>query len=144
MHAFITSKLDTCNSILNGLPTSELDKLQSVRQNTATRLVSRTPKSHHITPVDKKLHWLPVKERIIFKLLLLAFKALHGQAPISISELSKPYNPSRSLPSILLIIFLFKKLKLKHMETDRFLAVAAGVLQTSGAPFQTLLDRHIS
>ena len=61
--------------------------------------ISRAPKSHHITPVLQQLHWLPVKDRISFKLLLLTFKALHGLAPIYISELIKPYNPSRSLRS---------------------------------------------
>ena len=65
----------------------------------AARLISRTPKSHHITPVLQQLHWLPVKDRVSFKLLLLTFKALHGLAPIYISELIKPYNPSRSLRS---------------------------------------------
>ena len=98
VHAFISSKLDLCNSILYGLPVTELNKLQRV-QNSAARLISRTPKSHYITPVLQQLHWLPVKDRISFKLLLLTFKALHGLAPIYISELIKPYNPSRSLCS---------------------------------------------
>ena len=98
VHAFISSKLDSYNSILYGLPVTELNKLQRV-QNAAARLISRTPKSHHITPILQQLHWLPVKDRISFKLLLLTFKALHGLAPIYISELIKPYNPSRSLRS---------------------------------------------
>lgn len=126
VHAFITSKLDTCNSILYGLPTSELDKLQRV-QNAAARLVSRTPKSDHITPVLKKLHWLPVKDRIVFKLLLLTFKALHGQAPIYISELLKPYNPSRSLRSSTLNYLSVQKTKTVTYG-DRSFSVAAAQL----------------
>ena len=98
VHAFISLKLDSYNLILYGLPVTELNKLQCV-QNAAARLISRTPKSHHITPILQQLHWLPVKDRISFKLLLLTFKALHGLAPIYISELIKPYNPSRSLRS---------------------------------------------
>ena len=98
VHAFISSKLDLYNSILYGLPVTELNKLQRV-QNAAAQLISRTPKSHHITPILQQLPWLPVKDRISFKLLLLTFKALHGLAPIYISELIKPYNPSRSLRS---------------------------------------------
>ena len=98
VHAFISSKLDSYNSILYGLPVTELNKLQRV-QNAAARLISRTPKSHYKTPILQQLHWLPVKDRIRFKLLLLTFKALHGLAPIYISELIKPYNPSRSLRS---------------------------------------------
>ena len=88
----------SCNSILYGLPVTELNKLQRV-QNAAARLISITPKSHHITPVLQQLYWLTVKDRISFKLLLLTFKALHGLAPICISELIKPYNPPRSLRS---------------------------------------------
>lgn len=98
VHAFITSKLDSCNSILYGLPSCELDKLQRV-QNAAARLVTMASKSDHITPILFKLHWLPVKERITFKLLLITFKALRGQAPSYISELLNIYQPSRSLRS---------------------------------------------
>ena len=98
VHAFVTSKLDSCNSILYGLPDTDLNKLQRI-QNAAARLVSKSPKSCHITPVLRELHWLPVKDRITFKLLLLSFKALNGLAPIYISELLKPYDSSRSLRS---------------------------------------------
>ena len=87
-----------CFEKLNWSGLTELNKLQRV-QNAAARLISRTPKSHHITPILQQLHWLPVKDRISFKLLLLTFKALHGLAPVYISELIKPYNPSRSLRS---------------------------------------------
>ena len=86
IHAFVTSKLDSCNSILYGLPATELNKLQLI-QNMAARLVTRSRKSEPIAPILCKLHWLPIEKRIIFKLLLITFKALHGQAPIYISEL---------------------------------------------------------
>ena len=46
-----------------------LEKLQRL-QNTAARLTVRAKRSAHIIPVLKNLHWLPVKERIIFKILL--------------------------------------------------------------------------
>ena len=71
---------------LYGLSSCELDKLQRVR-NAAARLVTMTSESDHITPIFFKLYWLPVKERITFKLLLITFKVLHGQAPSYISEL---------------------------------------------------------
>jgi len=66
IHAFFSSKLDYCNSILPGLPSYELEKLQRL-QNTAARLTVRANTSAHITPVLKSLHWLPVRGRIIFK-----------------------------------------------------------------------------
>ena len=93
IHTFITSKLDYCNAILYGLPQAQLDKLQCI-QNTAARIVSKTKKSQHITPVLRSLHWLPIRERIVFKLLLLTYKALNGQAP---SDLLTKYKPSRNL-----------------------------------------------
>ena len=86
------------HDILCGLPAIELNKLQLV-QNEAARLVTRTKKNYHIPPVLRNLHWLPIKERIKLKLLLLTFKALHSQAPIYIIELLHLYTPTRSLRS---------------------------------------------
>ena len=67
IHAFDTSRLDSCNSILYGLPEYSLSKLQRI-QNTAARLVSKIKKSDHITPVLAALHWLRIKYRIVFKI----------------------------------------------------------------------------
>ena len=65
-------------------------------QNTAARLVTRTKVSSHISPVLHELHWLPVKFRLQYKLLLLAYRAVNGPAPSYISELLDYYQPSRS------------------------------------------------
>ena len=51
------------------------------------------------TPVLRDLHWLPVHLRIEFKIMLITYKVLHGQAPIYIQELLQLYTPSRSLRS---------------------------------------------
>ena len=64
VHAFITSKLDFCNSLLYGCRQMRLKKLQYV-QNTAARIVTQTRKFDHITPVLFDLHWLPVSYRIV-------------------------------------------------------------------------------
>ena len=51
------------------------------------------------TPVLASLHWLPVKSRIEFKIILLTYKALNGQAPHYLKELIVQYCPSRALRS---------------------------------------------
>ena len=80
VHAFITSRLDYCNGLLNGHQKEEIAKLQRV-QKTVARLVMGTTKFSPVTPVLHELHWLPVQARIHFKILLLALKDIHGLAP---------------------------------------------------------------
>ena len=86
VHAFVTSRIDYCNSLLYSLPAKQLDKIQRV-QNTAARIIFRLPKFCHITPTLFSLHWLPVRYRIDFKICLLTFKAIHGFAPSYLCEL---------------------------------------------------------
>ncbi len=85
VHAFITSHLDYCNSLLYGIPKYQLNRLQKVL-NAAARVVCLIPKFDHITPTLMRLHWLPVKYRVIFKIVLLV-KALHGLAPKYICDM---------------------------------------------------------
>ena len=80
VNSMITSKLDYCNAILYGLPNCDLDKLYSI-QKLAARLITGIRKYDHITPLLKQLHWLPVKRRIEYKIVLLVFKCLQGTAP---------------------------------------------------------------
>ena len=89
MHAFISSRLD-CNSLLYGLPNSHLLSLQRI-QNSAARLVTRCKRQEHITPILRKLYWLPVQKRIHFKILPMTYKAYNGLAPKYICELISHY-----------------------------------------------------
>ena len=98
IHAFITSRLDNGNSLLYGLPDYMIQKLQRV-QNKAARILSRTPKYNHITPILKTLHWLPVKSRIDFKILTLTFKCLNDLAPEYLSEKINVHISARNLRS---------------------------------------------
>jgi hypothetical protein len=98
IHAFVSSRLDGCNSLLYGVPKCQLQRLQCI-QNTAARIITKTRKFESITPVLISLNWLPVAERIEFKILLLTYKALNGLAPPYICELIQEYAPSRSLRS---------------------------------------------
>ena len=98
VNALVISRLDYCNSILYGLPKRELDKLQRV-QNTAARLITGTKQYDHIKPAFQKLYCLPVESRIIFKVILITFKILHGLSPAYLSSLLQKYNPPHSLRS---------------------------------------------
>ena len=81
VQALVISRLDYCNSVLYGIPAIHTNKLQRV-QNAATRLLTNKPRYSNITPVMVDLHWLPVRFRILFN-----FKAVHGTAPMYITNL---------------------------------------------------------
>jgi len=60
-------------------------RLQSV-QNAAARLITGAPRRDHITPILRQLHWLPVRRRVDFKIAVLVFRCLTGQAPGYLAE----------------------------------------------------------
>jgi hypothetical protein len=86
VHSLVTSRMDYCNALLYGLPDTLLNKLWCV-QKTAARLITMSLKYDHMTPVMNRLHWLPIWQRIDFKILVLTFKSLNGQAPGYLTEL---------------------------------------------------------
>ena len=98
VHAFVTSRLDLNNALLTGIAGDTVTKLQSVH-NIAARVITRTHVRDHITPILMDLHWLPVRWRIHYKVLLQVYKAQHGLAPNYISEPLQPCQPSRALRS---------------------------------------------
>ncbi|XP_052454335.1 uncharacterized protein LOC128014662 [Carassius gibelio] len=98
IHAFMTSRLDYCNALLGGCSARLVNKLQLV-QNAAARVLTGTRKYDHISPVLSTLHWLPIKHRIDFKILLITYKALNCLAPQYLNELLLHYTPLRPLRS---------------------------------------------
>ena len=78
--AFVTTRLDYCNSVLAGLPQASIDPLQRV-QNAAARLVAGIGTRDHITPVLRSLHWLPIRLRIQYKLCVLMHQVHIGRSP---------------------------------------------------------------
>ena len=98
VHAFVMCYIEYCNGLMYGLPDNQLKKLQVI-QNAAARLVTRTNKFESISPILRALHWLPIRSRIAFKILLLTYQCFHEMAPSYLSELLVRYEPGRSLRS---------------------------------------------
>ena len=98
IHAFVSSKIDNCNSLLHALPKKSLHKLQRV-QNMAARIVLRAPKRESVTGMLKELHWLPVEQRIHYKIATLTWKCINNRAPLYLKELTEIYTPTRALRS---------------------------------------------
>ena len=87
VHAFVSSRLDYCNCLLYGIGETLLSRLQSVLR-AAARLVLRKLKYDSISAdIRDRLHWLPVKQRIEFKICVLVFKCRLNEAPVYLSEM---------------------------------------------------------
>ncbi|KAK2170581.1 hypothetical protein LSH36_2g17002, partial [Paralvinella palmiformis] len=97
VHAFVTSRIDYCNSLLYGISDYNINRLQRI-QNSAARIVTNTRKYDHITLILQKLHWLPVGHRIHFK-MLLTYKSINDMAPEYLCELVSIRKSSRKLRS---------------------------------------------
>ena len=126
-NVLVSSQLDYCNSLFRSLSKFNLRKLQCI-QNSAARIISKTSGYASITPVLKKLHWLPVEHRSVFKTATLVCKFLHTGFPKFLLHISLPtavptvpctvrvvviflsfqsYNPQSTNPSNSLVIVLF-------------------------------------
>ena len=99
VHALVTSKLDYGNAVLFGINERLINKLQ-MTQNSAACLIMRQRRRDHITPVLIALHWLPIRYRIMYKVLVLTFQAVHNQALVYITDdLISAYEPGQQLRS---------------------------------------------
>ena len=123
IHAFVTSKLDYCNSLLCKLPNSLISRLQKL-QNIAARMVTRSRKLDHISPILTRIHWLPIPLRIKYKILLITFKCINGHGPSYLSELIEKYVPQRTLRSSCNYLLKERKFKLKSYGERAFIISA--------------------
>jgi hypothetical protein len=96
IHSVIASRVDYCNSLLFGTNAQVQRKLQAV-VNVAARLICSLSRHDHITPALRdELHWLPVPQRIEFKVALLAFKCSHGTGPAYLTDYCTMLTPADS------------------------------------------------
>jgi hypothetical protein len=91
VHAFVGGRIDYCNSLLAGISDSLMRRMQLV-QNAAARLVTGLRKFDHVKPTLRDLHWLPVRQRINYKVALLVYKCLHGLAPSYLADDCRPVS----------------------------------------------------
>ena len=98
IHSFISSRIDYCNALFSSLNKKLFHHLQSI-QNAAAKLLTRSNKYSHVTPLLHSINWLPVTYKIQFKILTITDRALHGQAPTYLSDLIHIHTASRTLRS---------------------------------------------
>ena len=96
IQSLVISRIDYSHALFVGAPKYVMNRLQRV-QNMVARLVSGQGLYDHITETRFDLHWLPVIERVHFKVLLLTYKAMNNLAPSYLTELLNIYKPGRTL-----------------------------------------------
>ena len=86
VHGMVTSHLDYANALYYGLPEFSIKKLQRV-QNMAVKVILGKRKSDSSRDCLMALHWLPVQERIEYKILTLVYKCIVGEAPAHLMDI---------------------------------------------------------
>ena len=141
VQALVMSHLDYCNSLLIGISSEHLMKLQAV-QNAAARIVYRLKKYDHVSHVRKKLHWLPIRERINYKIAVITFNVLFGNGPLYLKQLLNPLKSGRSLRSANQNLLDIAKTKLKTAGDRAFSAIAPKIWNE--LPFKLRNSKNIA
>ncbi len=134
VQSVVIVRLDYCNSLLVGLPQKSIKRLQ-LTHNTAARVISRTSRHSHITPILRALHWLPITKRCQYKILLITFKSLHKMTPTYLSNLLNWYHPNRLLRSSFTISLV--------PNNNRTIRIGRRLLDTSSSTLWNALPNNI-
>ena len=118
----VQSRIDYSNSLYTGMSSVNFDKLQLV-QNTLACILTLTRKGDHIQPLLKRLHWLPIRQRVDFKVALLTYSIRYSDEPQHLNSLLMDYKPNRSLRSAEEYLLVVPRTKLSS--TSRAFSVAA-------------------
>ena len=125
--SFIMPKFDYCNSLLFNITQYNIDKLQLI-QNHAARLIKQAPKISHVSKFLKELHWLPIKQRIDYKIAVTVFHCLYTENyPSYLKELITPYKPQRTLRSSSKCLLVMPKTSLRRAGERSFTYAAPAV-----------------
>ena len=95
VRSLILSRLDYGNSLLGGLFSANMQRLQRL-QNRAARLIFQVDRRTSAAPLICELHWLPVQQRIHFKILLHVYNCLQGSSPVYLQDLVHLYTPGHA------------------------------------------------
>ena len=96
--SIVATRIDYCNSVLNGISAANISRLQRVQNNLA-RTVCRAPRRSDTSKLLLQLHWLPIQQRIMYKTAVLTYNALHTGQPSYIRSLLIQPIPTRTLRS---------------------------------------------
>ena len=110
--SIVCSRLDYCNNVLYGVTALNISRLQRVH-NTLARVVCDAPYRSSATNLPRSLYWLPIAERITYKIATLTFKVRLHRRPVYLAELVIDHTPSRSLRSSMKELLVESKTKTK-------------------------------
>ena len=94
IHSFITSRIDFCNSVYFSLPDYSRGQIQTI-QNSCAKCLTGARRYDSATEALRSLHWLPVKARAQFKILLFAYKIFHKVSNTPMYFQDQFYIPDR-------------------------------------------------
>jgi len=131
----VTARLDYGNTLLLGKTARKLNRLQ-MAQNALARAVCQAPNSFNATDIRRSLHWLPIRQRIDYKIATMRYKVEETNTPVYMASLISDYIPSRTLRSsdnclkLPLLFHFFKSfLRLAHLPSGTDYGFTVDLLQ---------------
>jgi len=121
---YTSVSIDYCNSLLYGISDNNINRFQQI-QISAARIVTNTRKYDHMTTILQKLHWLPARQRLHFKMLLIIYKSINDVEPEYLYGLVSIRKSSRKLRSSSQILLQLPLSQLKSYGDCAFSGVAA-------------------